>query len=106
MRQHGQEPKLSNSKVITLEMSGSYLGLSQDQALYEYFRRHYTHFFPAMTRIHRTAFVRQAANLWVIKECLWCWLRNEVISYELIVDSVPLPVCRFARAPWFAGQAS
>ena len=112
LRARGRAPKLSDSEVITMEVVGSYLGLCQDQKLFEYFQRHYTHFFPALKKLHRSTFVRQAANLWAIKERLWCWLRDELITYDpsmSIVDSVPLPVCRFARAPWcvrFRGVAS
>lgn len=112
LRARGPAPKLSDSEVITMEVVGSYLGLSQDKKLFDYFRQHYTHFFPALVGLHRTSFVRQAANLWAVKERVWCWLRDEVISYDAamsIVDSVPLPVCRFARAPWcvrFRGVAS
>jgi len=112
LRQRGPMPQLADSEVITMEVVGTYLGLSQDQEVFDYFRRHYRHFFPAMGQVARTTFVRQAANLWAVKERLWCWLRDELISYDSgmsIVDSVPLPVCRFARAPWcvrFRGQAS
>jgi hypothetical protein len=112
LRTRDPAPKLADSEVITMEVVGSYLGLCQDQELFDYFRRHYTHFFPALSDLNRTTFVRQAANLWAIKERLWCWLRDEVISYDAslsIVDSVPLPVCRFACAPWcvrFRGVAS
>lgn len=112
LRARGPAPKLSDSEVLTMEVVGSYLGLSQDKELFDYFQRHYRHFFPALGSLHRTTFVRQAANLWVVKEHLWCWLRDEVIPHDplmSIVDSVPLPVCRFARAPWcvrFRGQAS
>jgi Transposase DDE domain len=112
LRARGPAPKLSDSEVITMEVVGSYLGLSQDQGLFDSFGRHYAHFSPALVGLHRTIFVRQTANLWAIKERLWCWLRDEVITYDptmSIVDSVPLPVCRFARAPWcirFRGQAS
>lgn len=112
LRARGPAPKLSDSEVVAIEVVGSYLGLSQDQELFDYFRRHYAHFFPALCDLHRSTFVRQAANLWAIKERLWGWLRDELISYDpslSIVDSVPLPVCRFARAPWcvrFAGVAS
>jgi hypothetical protein len=112
LRARGPVPKLSDSEVITMEVVGSYLGLSQEKELFAYFQRHYTHFFPALSRLHRTTFVRQAANLWAVKERVWCWLRDEVISYDpmmSIVDSVPIPVCRFARAPWwvrFRGEAS
>lgn len=83
-----------------------------NKELFDSFQRHYTHFFPALSGLHRTTFVRQAANLWAIKERLFCWLRDEVIRYDPLlsrVDSVPLAVCRFARAPWcvrFRGVAS
>ncbi|HEY7417608.1 MAG TPA: transposase [Ktedonobacteraceae bacterium] len=112
LRTRGAEPKLTDSEVITMEVVGSYLGMAQDKELFLYFQRHYTHFFPALHRLSRSTFVRQAANLWAVKEHLWCWLRDEVISYDptlSMIDSVPLPVCRFARAPWcvrFRGQAS
>ena len=112
LRARGPAPKLSESEVITMEVVGSYLGLSQDKELFVYFQRHYEHFFPALKGLHRSTFVRQAANLWAIKERLWCWLRDSMISHDeslSIVDSVPIPVCRFARAPWcvcFRGQAS
>src|SRR5205807_6094114 len=63
LRARGPVPKLADSEVITMEVVGSYLGLSQDQELFEYFQRHSTHFFPALDGLHRTTFVRQAANL-------------------------------------------
>jgi hypothetical protein len=112
LRARGPAPKLADSEVLTMEIVGTYLGLNQDKALFQYFQRHYTHFFPALAHVHRTTFVRQAANLWALKERVWCWMRDEAISYDptvSILDSVPLPVCRFARAPWcvrFRGQAN
>jgi hypothetical protein len=112
LRERGPMPKLADSEVITMEVVGTSLGLSQDQEVFDYLRRHSSHFFPQLTQVHRTTFVRQAANLWAIKERLWCWLRDELISYDArlsMLDSMPLPVCRFARAPWcvrFRGVAS
>lgn len=112
LRRCGRRPRLSDSEVITMEIVAAYLGLTQDQAIYDYFRQHYTHFFPALQRLHRSSFVRQAANLWALKERLWCKLRDERLIYDAnvsIIDSVPVPVCRFARAPWcarFRGIAS
>ena len=111
LRQSGPAPKMSDSEVITIELVGSYLGLSQDQELFEYFGRHSSHFFPELLSIHRSTFVRQAANLWAIKERLWMRLRDGLLRHDElvgIIDSMPLPVCRFARAPWcvrFRGQA-
>ncbi len=63
VRTRGPAPQLADSEVVTMEVVGTYLGISQDKALYDYFRRHYAHFFPAVARLHRTTFVRQAANL-------------------------------------------
>jgi len=101
LRARGTMPKLSDSEVITMEIVGMYLGKSQDKELVEYFCLHWGHFFPALTQMHRTTFVRQGANLWVIKERLWCTIRDEVLSYDpvtAIIDSFPMPVCHFARA--------
>ena len=44
LRQRGPMPKLSDSEVLTMEVVGSYLGISQDEALVVFFQEHYTHF--------------------------------------------------------------
>jgi hypothetical protein len=48
LRQRGPVPALSDAEVLTMEAVGEYLGINQDLTLYQYFRRHYTHFFPAL----------------------------------------------------------
>lgn len=100
LRQHGPQPTLWDSEVITMEVVGEYLGLEQDSALFAYFRRHYAHFFPALRTLHRTTFIRQAANLWRLKERLWQQALGRVPHDATfgIIDSFPLPVCQFARA--------
>lgn len=100
LRQRGPQPVLADSEVITMEVVGEYLGLEQDSALFTYFRRHYAHFFPALRTLHRTTFVRQAANLWRLKERVWQWGLARVPHDPTfaIIDSFPLPVCQFARA--------
>lgn len=111
LRISGPQPTLADSEVLTMEVVGEYLGLEQDSAIFAYFRRHYAHFFPALAHLHRTTFVRQAANLQVMKERLWQWVRNQ-IPYDpqlAIVDSLALPVCQFTRAPRcrrFRGEAA
>ncbi|HEV2461154.1 MAG TPA: IS982 family transposase [Ktedonobacterales bacterium] len=100
LRQRGPAPTLADSEVLTMEVVGEYLGLEQDSALFAYFRRHYAHFFPALRTLHRTTFVRQATNLWWLKEQLWQrvldWIPHDPAF--AILDSLPLPVCQFARA--------
>lgn len=111
VRQRGPDPILADAEVLSMEIVGAYLGLTQDKALFDYFRRHYGHFFPALRRIHRTTFVRQAANLWRWKEVLWQALLSTLPHDPLValVDSFPMPVCRFARANrcrLFRGEAA
>ncbi len=64
LRQRGPAPTLADSEVLTIEVVGEFLGIDTDQNLYRYFRRHYGDLFPRLRRVHRTTFVRQAANLW------------------------------------------
>ena len=100
LRERGPAPTLADSEVLTMEVVGEYLGLVQDRALFAYFRQHYAHFFSAVSRLHRTTFVRQAANLWRVKERLWHQVLNSVPhdAHFAIIDSFPLPACQFARA--------
>src|SRR5438094_458193 len=58
------------------------------------------HLFPGLREVHRTTFLRQAANLWAVKLALWRRLlamagHDPAVT---LVDSMPVPVCRFARA--------
>ena len=100
LRRRGPAPVLADSEVLTMEVVGEFLGLEQDAAIDRYFRRHWPHFFPALARVDRTTFVRQAANLWVVKEQLWRRVLAAVPHDDrfAVVDSFPIPVCRFARA--------
>jgi hypothetical protein len=100
LRQRGHAPALSDGEVLTMEVVGEYLGLDTDTGLYRYFRRHYGDWFPALRRIDRSTFARQAANLWAIKGEVWQAVSGQVAHDPAlsIVDSFPMPVCRFARA--------
>lgn len=111
IRARGPAPILADSEVLTMEAVGEFLGLDQDKAIFDYFHRHQADLFPALRRIHRTTFVRQAANLWRWKERLWQTFL-ELIPHDpriSLVDSFPVPVCRFARAHrcrLFRGEAA
>lgn len=111
IRQRGPQPRLSDSEVLTIEVVGEFLGIDTDKGLYTHFRRHFGDWFPALRQVDRTTFARQAANLWVIKEQLFVYLGQQIPHDPLIsvVDSFPIPVCRFARANRcriFAGLAA
>ena len=100
LRQRGPAPILADSEVLTVEIAGEFLGLDTDQGLHAYFRRHFGHLFPRLREVHRTTFARQAANLWVVKLALWQRLAAMTRHDPAVtlIDSLPVPVCRFARA--------
>lgn len=111
LRQRGPAPTLADSEVLTMEVVGEFLGLDQDTAIVGYFRREHPDWFPALSRIHRTTFARQAANLWVVKERVWQRLLEHIPHDPALafVDSIPVPVCRFGRAygcSRFRGEAA
>lgn len=101
LRQRGPAPALADSEVITVVIVGEFLGLATDQGLYRHFRRYHAALFPALARVHRTTFARQAANLWGVMRAFWQHERQALVPAPRlhIVDSAPVPVCRFARAP-------
>jgi hypothetical protein len=107
----GPESRPADSEVITIELVGELWGLADDAAIYRHFRHHYLAEFPALAVVDRTRFVRQAADL--------CWLVRRLQrrlaeapagpGETWLIDSCPLPVCRFGRAGYcrrFRGQAA
>lgn len=100
IRKRGPQPILSDSEVLTMEIIGSFFGIDTDKGIYTYFRRHYGDWFPALLTIHRTTFTRQMANLWKVKEQIWSHVLSHLYFDRQIsvIDSFPVPICRFARA--------
>jgi hypothetical protein len=81
-------------------LPGEEVGVISQTLSVSYFRRHFAHLFPGLRQVHRTTFLRQAANLWVAKHALWRRLlamagHDPAVA---LIDSMPVPVCRFARA--------
>jgi hypothetical protein len=111
VRTRGPAPTLADSEVLTMEVVGEFLGYDQDTAIVRYFRRHHPGWFPALARVHRTTFARQAANLWGVKDQVWRRLLDRILYDPALsfVDSIPAPVCRFGRAykcSRFRGEAA
>lgn len=100
LRRRGPEPVLADSEVLTIEAVGEFLGLDTDQALHTYFRRHFAAAFPGLWSVHRTTFARQAANLWLVKIAFWQHVATATRHDGdlALIDSLPVPVCRFAQA--------
>ncbi len=74
LRARGFAPRLSDSEVITLEIVGEVLGYDGDEAIWSYFKRHWAAWFPGLG--DRSTFVRQAANLWRVKQ----WLHERLVG--------------------------
>jgi hypothetical protein len=111
LRQRGPLPTLADSEVLTIELVGAFWKLDTDRDLFRHFRTHYRREFPALARLHRTTFARQAANLWRVKQLLQQRLAQRLASGDPVwlVDSLPIEACKFARATFcrrFAGQAA
>ncbi len=109
-RTRGPDPTVSDSEVIAIELAGEFWGLDTDRALYRHFRAYHRAEFPALARVHRTTFARQAANLWHLKQRLHRVLADRLAGPDPVwlVDSLPIDACEFARARFcarFAGQA-
>jgi hypothetical protein len=101
LRKRGPQPTLRDSEVLTIEVVGEFLGIDTESNMFAHFCRYYSDWFPGLQKITRTTFTRQAANLWKVKQELWQVLIQRIPHdpYISIVDSFPVPVCRFARAP-------
>ena len=70
----GLAPRLNDSEVITLEIVGEWLGHKGDDTIWSYLKRHWVAWLPAMG--DRSPFVRQAADLWGIKQ----WLNERLVT--------------------------
>jgi hypothetical protein len=109
LRTRGFAPKLSDSEVITMEIVGEFLGQHEDKGIWYYFSTHWSHLFPNIPC--RTSFLRQATNLWQIKQMIQELLAKRLGAYDddiHIVDGFPIPVCvitRARRSKLFKGQA-
>jgi hypothetical protein len=110
IRTRGFAPKLTDAEVVTMEIVGEFLGIDTDKGIWEYFRHHWSRWFPHLGS--RSTFVRQAANLWAVKQSLQKTVAEQLGGYAdpvHLVDGYPMPVCHFKRArrsKVFKGEAN
>jgi DDE family transposase len=98
LRARGVTPHLRDSEVVTMLVVGEFLGLHTDEQIWEYFGRHWRAWFPGLRS--RTAFTRQAANLWHVTQRLHEALVRVLVPASedvFICDGVPMPVCALGR---------
>jgi|SRR5215211_2359795 len=110
IRQRGPMPTLSDAEVITIEIVGEFWKLNTDKDIFRHFRQYHGQEFPALARVHRTTFARQAANLMRYKQLIQQRLAEKLAGRDPVwlTDSMPVHACQFARATFcrrFAGVA-
>lgn len=98
-RRNVNTAKMSDSEIITPSICGELVGTDSENAWYSFVKRNYRHLFPKLCS--RTRFNRTRRALLQVTELL----RQKLIqsfpipsSRYFVIDSFPLPVCRFGRA--------
>jgi hypothetical protein len=99
IRHGGFAPALTDEEVITIEICGEFFKCDTDKDIFAYFVAHYQAFFPQLRE--RSLFVRQAANLWRVKDLIQRRLTRvsgQAADPVQIIDTLPLPVCAYVRS--------
>ena len=98
-RKNIQYAKLSDSEIITIGICGELVGIESENAWFSFVKNNYQHLFPHLCS--RSRFHRIRKSLLQVTELL----REKLIEESAvlndvyrIVDSFPLPVCKFGRA--------
>ena len=98
-RRNADAAKMSDSEIITLSICSELIGIDSENAWYSFVKRNYRHLFPNLCC--RTRFNRTRRALLQVTELL----RQKISqvfpiphSRFFVIDSFPLPVCKFGRA--------
>ena len=98
-RRNADAAKMSDSEIITLSICSELISIDSENAWYSFVKRNYRHLFPNLCC--RTRFNRTRRALLQVTELL----RQKIgqvfpvpHSRYFVIDSFPLPVCRFGRA--------
>ncbi len=98
-RRNVHTAKMSDSEIITLSICGELTGTDSEKAWYSFVKRNYRHLFPRLcshTRFNRTRrALLQATEL--LRQQLTQSFPMPASRY-FVIDSFPLPVCKFRRA--------
>lgn len=89
---------LSDSEIITIAIMGEVCGIDSENAWFKYVSKNFKDLFPTIG--DRSRYNRTRRNLLNVIEVI----RSNMVEYMtnnsnvFIVDSMPIPVCKFARA--------
>jgi len=110
LRRRGPGPTLSDAGVTPIELAAAASGHDAARGLCRFFRRYHQAGFPALARVGRTTYARQAANLWRVKQLIQRQLAEKLACGDPVwlADGMPVHACQFARATFcsrFRGEA-
>jgi len=94
----GRKPKFSDVNVITLCLSAEFLSIDSENRLFDLISN--SRFFKERSLIDRSSFTRRRRKLYPYMNIVLKFLSNKLAPEEntWIIDSLPVEVCRFARA--------
>ena len=98
-RKNVAESRISDSEIITISLVGEILGIDSENAWHSFVKKNYLYLFPHLCS--RTRFHRRRSCLHQTTDALRAGLAQECgigMCETYVVDSFPLPVCKFGRA--------
>lgn len=98
-RRNISQSKLSDSEIITISLVGEALTIDSENAWFNFVKKNYKDLFPDIC--DRTRFNRTKRNLYKIILEIQKYFSNLPIFKNddiRIIDSMPVPVCKFGRA--------
>ena len=98
-RRNTSECKLSDSEIITISIVGETATIGSEKAWFNFVKKNYCDLFPNIG--DRTRFNRTKRNLYKVILEIQKYLSNlPIFKYDdtRIIDSIPIPVCKFARS--------
>ncbi len=101
-RRHVSDAKLSDSEIITIAICGELVGVDSERAWHSFVKRNYRHLFPNLRSRSRFNRIRRALSQTteLLRQKLPTVFPMPAGGFR-VVDSFPLPVCKFGRARCF-----
>lgn len=98
-RRNISDSKLSDSEIISISIVGEAITVDSEKAWFNFVKKNFKDLFPNIC--DRTRFNRTKRNLYsVIREIQKYFSKMPMFANDSIriIDSMPIPVCKFARA--------
>lgn len=98
-RKNVSKSRISDPEIIAIALTGEMLGVNSENAWYSFVKKNYLYLFPSLCS--RSRFHRRRNCLHQTSNCIMAGLAHECeieLCENYIVDSFPLPVCKFGRA--------